>query len=114
MSKSKCSGCPFWKWHKPDKLELTPGMHICLNPTPWNCIVKGAFVKPIERNDAGYITDKCLNDMQDSLPIDVYVGQQVPHRTIKDKKELEAYLFGALPYCLTTHYRKNNETINAL
>lgn len=89
-------------------------MHVCVNPNKNNCIVMGASVKPIERNDAGYITEKCLKDMQKSLPIDVYANQPVPHRTIIDKKELEAYLFGALPYCLTTHYRKNNETIYSL
>lgn len=113
MRKSKCSRCPFWRWMKADRLYGTPGFHLCGNPNKYkNCLHYGCGIKPVERNEAGFITDKCLKDMQDSLPIDVYVNQQTPHRTIKDKQELEAYLFGALPYALTTHYRKNYESDN--
>jgi hypothetical protein len=61
----------------------------------------------IQRDPAGFITDACLKDMRESLPIEVYVNNDAePHRIIYSKEELEAYLFGALPYCLTTRYRK--------
>lgn len=61
----------------------------------------------IKRDEAGYITDACLQEMKDSLPIEVFVNDDnEPHRTIYTERELEAYLFGALPYCLTTRFRK--------
>lgn len=110
MAKSKCSGCQFWRFQHGDSLYMTPGFHYCMNPIATrNCRVHNADakgIKEIERDESGYITEKCLADMRNSLPIDMYAGDQTPHRRINSEKELEAYLFGALPYVLSSHYRK--------
>lgn len=106
MAKSKCSGCKFWRYQKADRLYLTPGRHYCVNPNMMNCRVYGIGIKKIERDADGHITEECFADMRNLLPIDIYVGEQTPHRRIGSKEELDAYFYGALPYALSTHYRR--------
>ena len=106
MAKSKCSGCQFWRFQHGDRLYLTPGFHYCVNPNMRNCRIHGIGIKEIQRDESGHITGECLEDMRNSLPIDMYAGDQTPHRRINSRDELDAYLYGALPYVLSSHYRK--------
>ena len=103
VGKHKCSGCKCWMWHPKDTLYGTPGFHQCTQPQYCERFKK----TKIKRNSSGFITDETLADMQDKLPIEVFANFDLePHRTISTKQELEDYLFGALPYALTTYYRK--------
>lgn len=44
--------------------------------------------------------------MQKSLPIEVFANfDNKPHCRISTLDELERYLFGAIPYALTTYYK---------
>ena len=98
----KCGGCPHWKWHKKDTLYDAPGYHKCDEPD--FCERYGK--KKIQRGEDGFITDACLADMHESLPIELFVMcDRKPHRAINTAEELENYLFGALPYVLSTYYR---------
>lgn len=107
MSKHKCSDCPHWKWHKKDSLYGTPGYHQCDEPDYCDRFRK----KKIQRDYAGFITDQCLADMEASLPIEVFVNFDTePHGTINNEQELERYLFGAVPYALTTYYREKEDS----
>ena len=111
MAKSKCSGCRFWKYSSPDRLYGNPGFHYCINPqmgfTPCGRYPNPPSCRMIERNNEGFITDASMKEMMESLPIEMFVeGDPQPHRVISTKKELEAYLFGALPYVLTTRFKK--------
>ena len=106
MTKHKCSGCPHWAWHHKDALYGSPGFHQCNEPDYCERFGK----TKIKRDSYGFITDDCLADMRKSLPIEVFAGFDIePHRTINTSKELEDYLFGALPYTLTTYYRKKEK-----
>lgn len=106
MSKHKCSGCPHWKWHQKDSLYETPGYHQCDEPDYCERFRK----KKINREGSGFITNDCLSDMHDSLPIEVFVNyDNKPHSVINTPSELEGYLFGAIPYVLTTYYRKKED-----
>lgn len=101
--KHECSGCPHWKWHKRDELYDAPGYHLCDEPDFCERFGK----KKIQRDGNGFITDACLADMQDSIPIELFVNwDNKAHRKIQSAKELEDYLFGALPGTLSTYYRK--------
>lgn len=104
MSKHKCSDCPHRKWHKKDSLYGNPGYHQCDEPD--YC---GRFRKKKIQRDHAVITDQCLADMKASLPIEVFVNFDTePHSTINNEQELERYMFGALPYALTTYYREKD------
>ena len=44
--------------------------------------------------------------MIDALPIEVFANfDNKPHRRISTPKELDDYLFGAIPYACTIYYR---------
>ena len=104
--KHECSGCPHWKWHPKDRLYGNPGYHLCAEPDYCDRFCK----KIIKRDESGYITDACLAEMRDALPIEVFANfDNRPHRTINTTKELESYLFGAIPYVLTTYYRRKDD-----
>lgn len=106
MSKHKCSGCQHWKWHQKDSLYGTPGYHQCDEPDYCKRFRK---IK-IQRTKDGFITDQCLADMRKSLPIELFVNFDIePCSVISSQKELEVYLFGAVPYALTTYYRKKED-----
>lgn len=106
MINHKCSGCPHWKWHQKDRLYGTPGYHQCDEP---NYCERFRKIK-IQRVKDGFIADQCLADIVESLPIEVFVNfDNEPYRVINSQKELEDYLFGAIPYALTTYYRKKTE-----
>lgn len=61
--------------------------------------------KKIERNSAGIITRACMRDMEMSLPIRMFVNDDVvPGALIRTKEDLDNYFAPVLPYCLTTHY----------
>lgn len=63
------------------------------------------MTRDIERDGRGVITDNCLADMREHLPIKVYVNDdKEAHKVLKTEKELEGYFKGALPYVLTTRY----------
>lgn len=63
------------------------------------------MTRDVERDDRGVITEGCLDDMREHLPIKVYVNNdKVAHRSIKTEAELKGYFKGALPYVLTTRY----------
>lgn len=103
MSKHMCSGCPHWKWHPKDKLYGFPGYHKCDEPDYCERLDK---IK-IKRDSSGFITDQCISDMEASLPIEMFVNFELePHNVINNEQELQSYLFGAVPYALTTYYRK--------
>lgn len=103
MSKHECSGCPHWKWHPKDRLYGNPGYHKCDDPDFCERFGK----TKIKRDASGHITDAGLAEMRDALPIEVFASlDNKPHRRISTPEELERYLFGAIPYVLTTHYRK--------
>ena len=100
--KHECSGCPHWEWHKRDELYGNPGYHLCREPDFCERFGK----KKIQRDESGHITDATLSDMQKSLPIEVFANfDNKPHRRISTPDELERYLFGAIPYALTTYYK---------
>lgn len=100
--KHECSGCLNWKWHKRDALYDVPGYHQCNQPDFCERFEK----KKIQRDENSFITEACLADMHDSLPIEVFANyDNKPHLKINTIQELENYLFGALPYALTTYYR---------
>lgn len=102
MRKHKCSGCPHWKWHQKDRLYGTPGYHQCDEPDYCE-----RFRKIKIQRECSVITNQCLADMSKTLPIEVFVNfDNEPCRVINTQKELEDYLFGAIPYTLTTYYRK--------
>lgn len=106
MKAHKCSGCRFWVWHPKDRLYDTPGFHQCSEPDLCERFKK----MKIKRDAHGYITDECLTDMRNSLPIEVFASfDNTPHRVLNSPAELEKYLFGALPYALTTYYRKKED-----
>ena len=106
--KHECSGCPHWKWHKRDNLYGTPGFHRCDEPDFCERFRK----KKIHRDERGVITDECLKDMLESLPIDLFIYKDnYPHDSISTAEGLEKYFFGALPYALTTYYRSRKEEI---
>lgn len=63
------------------------------------------MTRDVERDGRGVITESCLDDMREHLPIKVYVNNdKVAHRFIKTEAELKRYFKGALPYALTTRY----------
>ena len=104
--KHECSGCPHWKWHPKDRLYGNPGYHLCSEPDFCERFGK----TKIKRDESGYITDAVLADMRDALPIEVFANfDNKPHRRISTPEELERYLFGAIPYALTTYYRSKDE-----
>ena len=101
--KHECSGCPNWKWHKRDPLYGNPGYHLCSEPDFCERFGK----RKIKRDENGYITDACLAEMREAFPIEVFGGfDNKPHRRIKTAQELDDYLFGAIPYVLTTYFKK--------
>lgn len=66
-----------------------------------------AAMKAIVRDEAGIITDECMRQMEDSLPIELFVNnEREPCWVANTKAELAHYFDGALPYVLTTKYRK--------
>ena len=66
--------------------------------------------KKIKRDKNGFITDATIVEMRDALPIEVFANfYNKPHRRISTTEELESYLFGAIPYALTTYYRRKDE-----
>ena len=100
--KHECSGCPHWKWHKRDELYGNPGYHLCCEPDFCERFGK----KKIQRDESGHITDAGLAEMQKSFPIEVFANfDNKPHRRISTPEELERYLFGSIPYVLTTYYK---------
>ncbi len=102
----ECKGCPFWKWEPRDRLGCAPGFHYCSKPDYCERFRK----KKIHRESTGFITDGCIKDMHDSLPIEIFVNNDnEPHRVISTSKELEDYLFGALPYMLSSYYRHKDD-----
>lgn len=102
----ECCGCTHWKWHPKDQLYNTPGYHRCDEPD-----ICERFQKiRIQRDSAGFIMEECLQDMRDSLPIGMFVNiDNTPCRIIRTTEELEDYLFGAIPYAITTYYRKDDK-----
>lgn len=63
------------------------------------------MTRTIERDERGIITESCLADMREHLPIKVYVNDdKYAHKVIKTEAELKGYFKGALPYVLTTRY----------
>lgn len=114
MAKSKCSGCPHWKWVKKDKLYDTPGYHRCTNKNVFveKCQVYSGWggAKRIDRDEFGTITESCLKEMKTNLPIDLFVtGSENAHRRITTIEELDSYFSGALPYVFTTRWRPVSE-----
>lgn len=63
------------------------------------------MIRDVERDDRGVITESCLDDMREHLPIKVYVNNgKVAQRSIETEAELKRYFKGVLPYVLTTRY----------
>ena len=63
------------------------------------------MTREIERDSRGVITEWCLDDMREHLPIKVYINDdKEAHKVLKTEKELKGYFKGALPYVLTTRY----------
>lgn len=59
----------------------------------------------IRRNKLGHITGECMREMENSLPIELFVNQDTePCYIAHTKNELAHYFDGALPYVLTTRY----------
>ena len=103
--KHECSGCPYWKWHPKDRLYGNPGYHYCDEPD----YCERFDMTKIQREPAGFITDDCLKDMH-NFPLALFAyPDKKPYRIVNNARELEDILFGALPYVLTSHYRKNEE-----
>ena len=106
MKSHECSGCPHWKWHPRDKRQFIPGYHKCDEPD----FCERFHKKKIQRDAHGYITGACLNDIRDSLPVGFFTDlDNHPYRIIFTPDELERFLFGALPYVLSTYYRSIKE-----
>jgi len=61
----------------------------------------------IHRNKNGHITDECMREMENSLPIELFVNQdKEPCYIASTKDELSHYFDGAIPYVLTTRWEK--------
>ena len=64
-------------------------------------------MKEIKRDVCGFITDECMREMENSLPIELYVNDdQAPAWVAQTKEDLARYFRGALPYVLTTRFNK--------
>jgi hypothetical protein len=62
----------------------------------------------IRRNKLGHITGECMREMENSLPIELFVNQDTePCYIAHTKNELAHYFDGAIPYVLTTRYKKS-------
>ena len=64
----------------------------------------------IQRDRNGHITDECMREMENSLPIELFVNaDKEPCYVAHTSKELAHYFDGALPYVLTTRWKKKQE-----
>lgn len=64
----------------------------------------------VQRDRNGHIMDECMHEMENSLPIELFVNQdKEPCYVAHTKEELAHYFDGALPYVLTTRYKKKQE-----
>ena len=64
----------------------------------------------IQRDEHGFIMETCIKEMRNSLPIELFVNQdKEPCYVARTEDELAHYFNGALPYCLTTKWRKIND-----